>query len=287
MKIALRALTAALTLTAAAASADVLVLRDGARIEGRLVAADRETLQFEEGDSLHMIPVGKVSSLEFGAEQDRRAATRTAPPPPPPTAPTVSKPTLPARPEASVRRTPSARPRPSASSAAATKPRVATPSTTAKATAPAPRETAPAAAAKTPAAARRVQVPAGIRLRVKIADTLDPRRNAKGDRFSAILEVPLVTGGAAVVPAHAKVYGVITQSETGGPVQNRLLLELTEMTVQGRLITIVTGTHKVLEPPSGGAPPAKPAAGGARPDRVQSGTILEFRLLTPVELVLR
>jgi hypothetical protein len=132
-----------------------------------------------------------------------------------------------------------------------------------------------------------VQVPAGTRLRVKIADTLDPRRNAKGDRFSAALEVPLVAGGAAVVAAHSKAYGVITAAESAGPVQNRLVLELTEITVQGHLVKIVTGTHKILEPPAGGAPPAKPAAGGSRPDRVRSGTILEFRLLQPIEITLR
>ena len=292
MKTALHALAAVLTLTASSALADNLVLRGGSTLEGRLVAADRETLQFEEGETLHMIPFEKVESIEFAPDQDRSAAsTRTQPPPPPPAAAAVAKPRLPAArgSEAPARE---ASPQPRASASSAGKPRVERPEAprtstpraeTSTTTAPAP----PAAAGEAAPKSRRVQVPAGTRLRVKIADTVDPRRNAKGDRFSALLEVPLVAGGAAVVAAHSKVYGVITAAETTGPVQNRLVLELTEMTVQGHLVSIVTGTHKVLEPPTGGAPPAKPAACGSRPGRVQSGTILEFRLLQPFEIPLR
>jgi hypothetical protein len=278
MKTALCALAAVSSLTAGTALADSLVLRNGSTLEGRLVAADRETVQFEEGDTLHMVPIEKVESIGFAPEQDRsETSTRTQPPPPPPATAAVPKPRPPAAPPEGPLR--SGSPRPVAPTPAGP-PRGGSP----REVAPTPA-TAAAPGEKTPTT-RRVQVPAGTRLRVKIADTLDPRRNAKGDRFSAALEVPLVAGGTAVVAANSRVYGVITSAETTGPVQNRLVLELTELTVQGRLVSIVTGTHKVLEPPTGGALPAKPAAGGARPDRLQNGTILEFRLLQPFEITL-
>jgi hypothetical protein len=120
--------------------------------------------------------------------------------------------------------------------------------------------------------AARVTVPAGTRLRARLLDTIDPQRNATGDRFAALLELPLSAGGVEIAPTQAKVYGVVTAARA---------------TLGGRMASIVTGTHTLIRPDPDGELPAKASAAGgapARPDRIVSGTLLEFRLLQPLTL---
>jgi hypothetical protein len=152
-----------------------------------------------------------------------------------------------------------------------------------------PRDTSDASAA-TPsprAGAARVTVPAGTRLRARLLDTIDPQRNATGDRFSALLELPLSAGGVEIAPTHAKVYGVVSGARATGPVAGRIELELTQLLLGGQMATIVTGTHRLVSSDPDGDLPAKASASGgapARVDRITSGTLLEFRLLQPLEL---
>jgi hypothetical protein len=135
--------------------------------------------------------------------------------------------------------------------------------------------------------AARVTVPAGTRLRARLLDTIDPQRNATGDRFAALLELPLSAGGVEIAPTQAKVYGVVTAARATGPVAGRIALELTQLLLGGRMASIVTGTHTLIRPDPDGELPAKASAAGgapARPDRIVSGTLLEFRLLQPLTL---
>ena len=83
--------------------------------------------------------------------------------------------------------------------------------------------------------------------------------------------------------------GVIAEAQTSGPIDSRIKLELTELMLQGQTAKIVTGTHKVVD--ASGATPASAAAkadsAAVHPEKIQSGTHLEFRLLRPFEIRLR
>ena len=133
-------------------------------------------------------------------------------------------------------------------------------------------------------------VPAGTRLHARPLDTIDPERNATGDRFAALLELPLSAGGVEIAPTQAKVYGVVTAARASGPLAQRIELELTELLLGGSMAPIVTGTHRVVTPDSEHEAPAKGSWSGgpaARADRIPSGTLLEFRLLQPLKLRLQ
>ena len=147
----------------------------------------------------------------------------------------------------------------------------------------------PTAAA--PAKPRTLSVPAGTRLRVRMADSLDARRSTVDDRFAAILEAPLVIEGVTVAPAGSKVYGKVAEAKIGGPMGSHLKLELTELMISGQTLEILTGTHQLLEAAAANADPAKAAPAADAPtagsDRILGGAILEFRLLQPFQVGLR
>ena len=138
--------------------------------------------------------------------------------------------------------------------------------------------------ARTAAAPTSFNVPPGTRLRVRIQDTVDPRIGAQGDRFSAALETPLVAGERVIVPAGTRVYGVVSEARTTGPVASRLKLELDQLALGDTLAPLVTGNHKVVQSHAAqakGAPRVE-----LRPDRIPAGTLLEFRLLQAVPIVI-
>jgi hypothetical protein len=145
---------------------------------------------------------------------------------------------------------------------------------------PSPRAEA-AAAQAAPAAPKLARVPAGTRLRVRIADGIDARKSAVGDRFGASLEIGLGADGVAILPAGTKLHGQIAELRAAGPVASRLKLELTQLMVQGQPMDIVTGSQQLAE----AAEPA-PASASTIPVRpgVSSGSLLEFRLLQPFEV---
>jgi hypothetical protein len=144
-------------------------------------------------------------------------------------------------------------------------------------------------AAAKPASVRMLGIPAGTKIRVRLSDSLDPRHAAEGDRFSALLETPLVADGITIAGVNTKVYGKVGETLTTGPVDTRIKLELTELVLQGQAAGIVTGTQKIVE--ASGAAPAKGAPNGdaeaLHAEKIPSGTHLEFRLLRPLEIQLR
>ncbi len=150
----------------------------------------------------------------------------------------------------------------------------------------------PQTAGAAPAAAvlRTLSVPAGTRLRVRMADSLDARRSAVGDRFAAMLETPLVIDGVTVAPAGSKVYGKVTEAKIAGPTGSQLKLELTELMIAGQTLEILTGTQQLAEA-AASADPAKAATPAEAPapasDRILGGSILEFRLLQPFQVGVR
>ncbi|HEY5658088.1 MAG TPA: hypothetical protein VIY27_09890 [Myxococcota bacterium] len=151
---------------------------------------------------------------------------------------------------------------------------------------------APAAAptAQAPAATpvRTLSVPAGTRLRVRTADSIDARRSAVGDRFAAMLEAPIVVEGVTIAAAGSKVYGKVTEAKSAGPMGGQLALELTELLIQGQTLAILTGTQQVVDAPPEAAEPAKAAeASAAQGGRILGAPALEFRLLQPFQIGLR
>ena len=143
----------------------------------------------------------------------------------------------------------------------------------------------PAAPATPAPVARTLEIPVGTLLWVRISDTVDPRIGAEGDRFAGLLEAGLAVDGVSVIPARTRVYGVVSSARTQGPIASRLKLELTELMLGGEMLSVVSGTHKLVAQSSANASPANATA--ARPDRIPAGTLLEFRLLQSVELVTR
>jgi hypothetical protein len=86
---------------------------------------------------------------------------------------------------------------------------------------PTPAATDPAAVAPQP-----VTLPAGTRVRVRLQEALDTRRNRAGDRFTAALDEPLVSGDRVVVPAGTEFTGHVTRSKPSGRFKGRAVLAL-------------------------------------------------------------
>jgi hypothetical protein len=100
-----------------------------------------------------------------------------------------------------------------------------------------------------------------------------------GDRFGGALETGLAAGETPLLPVGTRVYGRIAEVRSTGPVTSRLRLELDQIMFQGQLVPIVSGPQQI---PAGAPGPAK-ASPPERPG-FAVGTLLEFRLLQPVEL---
>lgn len=168
---------------------------------------------------------------------------------------------------------------------------------------------APAAAPSAPAAST-VSVPAGTTLLVRMMDGASSN-DTKGKRFTTTLEGDLIINGQMVAKAGTKVYGRVENAERAGRYrgQSMLDLRLTELTVGGTFVPIMTGPYGQAGERSirktargaaagaaigaiadGGDGAAKGAAIGAvasgikkgQPIVVSPGTVLEFTLQQPL-----
>jgi len=259
MKTLLRAIPLIISFVlAASAAADVLETREGRAVEGTFRGATEQMIHFEVGGALQAFPVAEVRAVRFGKTNAPTAAQGAAAVQPTQTAGAP---------------TPTAAAQPTRTTGTAAQP--------------------PRAAAAAPAAAkpRTLSVPAGTRLRVRMADSLDARRSTVDDRFAAILEAPLAIEGVTIAPAGSKVYGKVAEAKIGGPMGSHLKLELTELMISGQTLEILTGTHQLVEAAAANADPAKAAPAAEAPaaasDRILGGAILEFRLLQPFQVGLR
>jgi len=166
---------------------------------------------------------------------------------------------------------------------------------------------APAAAAPSPAPST-VSVPAGTTLVVRMVDGASSN-DSKGKRFTTTLESDLIIDGQMVAKAGTKIYGRVENATKAGRYvgKSSLDLRLTEVTIAGSLLPIVTGPYsqtgagslgKVARGAAAGAAigaiadddAGKGAAIGAvasgvkkgQPVVVSPGTLLEFNLQQPV-----
>jgi len=102
---------------------------------------------------------------------------------------------------------------------------------------PEPREPAPAAPEPTapaprygpsePAAKPTYVIPAGTRIRVRLAQTLDTRYARPGRLFAATLDEPIVVGDRVAVPKGTPFTGAVVASKRSGRLRGRAFLEIT------------------------------------------------------------
>jgi hypothetical protein len=169
---------------------------------------------------------------------------------------------------------------------------------------------APAAAAAAPAASS-VAIPAGTTLLVRMVDGASSK-DSKGKRFTTTLESDLIVNGQMVAKAGTKVYGRVENAQNAGRYAGKSMLDLrlTDLTVGGALVPIVTGPYAQGGAGSMGKTARGAAAGAAigaiagdagkgaaigavasgvkkgQPVVVAAGTLLEFNLQQPLTVKL-
>jgi hypothetical protein len=172
----------------------------------------------------------------------------------------------------------------------------------------------PATAAAPAPAPSSVTIPAGTTLLVRMVDGASSN-DSKGKRFTTTLETDLIINGTMAAKAGTKLYGRVENAERAGRYRGKssLDLRLTELTVGGSFLPIVTGSYaqagagslgKTARGAAAGAAigaiaddgdgAAKGAAIGAVASGVKKGqavvvspgTLLEFQLQQPVALTL-
>lgn len=123
---------------------------------------------------------------------------------------------------------------------------------------------APTAQAQVAMKPRYAIIPAGTRISVRTIDAIDSAHSLVGDRFQASLAEPLTFEGNVLVERDALVDGRLTQSKESGTFSGRsqLRLELTGITVNAKIVPMVTGEYEVTGK-SRGASTAKRTIGGA------------------------
>jgi hypothetical protein len=99
------------------------------------------------------------------------------------------------------------------------------PLTTVDASAPPPSATAPPPAPPPPPEPPQV-VTAGTSVRVRLDEAIDTRRNRPGDRFTATLDEPLVSGDRVIVPKGVTFTGRVTQAKPSGRFKGHAILAL-------------------------------------------------------------
>jgi hypothetical protein len=70
-------------------------------------------------------------------------------------------------------------------------------------------------------------IPRGTRLRVRLDQTLDTRRNRPGDNFTATLSAPLLVNSDTVLPTGTRVRGHVTAAAASGRMEGRARLGIT------------------------------------------------------------
>lgn len=84
--------------------------------------------------------------------------------------------------------------------------------------------------------------PAGTSIRVRLETSLDTRTNRAGDRFTAVLDEPLVSGDRVIIPKGTVFSGHVTQSRPSGRFKGRavLALRLDSFDLNGRNYPVAT-----------------------------------------------
>jgi hypothetical protein len=119
-------------------------------------------------------------------------------------------------------------------------------------------------------------IPAGTRLRVRLASSLDTKRNQAGSPFMAVLDDPIVSGDRVIVPEGTEFRGHVVEARRSGRLKGRAVLEvaLDSFQLRGNIYRISTsdaerlsGRHRnrniaIIGGGSGGGAAIGAAAGG-------------------------
>jgi hypothetical protein len=94
---------------------------------------------------------------------------------------------------------------------------------------------------------RPLAIPAGTELPVRLSTTLDSGKNKKGDRFVAFLDQDLLVNGLIVAPRGSTVHGRLVDAKKAGRMKGKakLVLELTDLEIEGKLTPIFTNQFSV------------------------------------------
>jgi hypothetical protein len=169
--------------------------------------------------------------------------------------------------------------------------------------------------------AKTINVPAGTRILIRTADSIDSSKQKAGYRFSARLETNLQAANVVVARRGTPVYGVLASASSAGKMKgsSELGLELTEIVINGTSYPLLTSTYEI-QGKGEGSNTTKKVVGGAglgaligglagggkgagigalagagagtavaatkkgQQISVPSESLLEFRLMQPVEL---
>jgi hypothetical protein len=103
-------------------------------------------------------------------------------------------------------------------------------------------------------AQNRITVPAGTRILVRTSDSLDSTRQRAGSRFGATLETNLMAEGVLVARSGTTVHGQLANANSAGRMagSSLLVLELTDIVIDGTPVPIITNTYSVEGRGSGG-----------------------------------
>jgi hypothetical protein len=114
------------------------------------------------------------------------------------------------------------------------------------------------------AAAQKVTVPAGSRILVRMADSIDSSKQKAGFRFTGSLETNLQADDVVVARRGTPVYGLLATASSSGRMKgsSELGLELTEIVINGTSYPLLTNTYEI-EGKGEGSNTAKKVIGGA------------------------
>jgi hypothetical protein len=111
---------------------------------------------------------------------------------------------------------------------------------------------------------KRVTVPAGTRILVRMIDSVDSSKQKAGYRFTAALEANLQAYDVTVARKGTTVYGVLAQASSSGKFKgsSQLILELTDIVINGTAYPLMTTDYEVKGKGEGGNT-TKKVLGGA------------------------
>jgi hypothetical protein len=215
--------------------ADQIILKNGQRYSGKFLKGSSSAIEFQILGRAESFSIAEVAQIIFQEPElvappaDRGMVASPAPSTPP----TASVPPRPSAP-------PAARPSPASD--------------------PQPREVPP----DNSAGGSAVTLPTGTAVTIRTTEAIDTDRNRVGDVFNATLEDPLTYGDQTIAPRGTPIKGRIAYSQETGKVtgQSELILELTEMNLNGNQYVLRTSDYQQVGS-STGRRTATAAGGGA------------------------
>jgi hypothetical protein len=106
----------------------------------------------------------------------------------------------------------------------------------------------PTMTANSPAQTRKeITVPAGMRILIRMIDSIDSTKQRTGYRFTASLETNLQADDTVVAPRGSIVYGRLAQASSAGRMSgsSQLTLELTDIVINGTAYPLLTSTYEI------------------------------------------